>query len=136
MLLVIRLKVLHNCFRYGLITYRWKTDNSWRITHPHFFPDPLVARYSLDGLTFRWTDGLFGMALSPVDPATQDRTMYFHPMSSFYQFEVATSILRQEGGNLTQEDKDSFFLLGRRGESNSHASASVMDRFVKLLYPI
>ncbi|KAG8327163.1 hypothetical protein J6590_024547 [Homalodisca vitripennis] len=122
-------------FRYGLITYRWKTDDSWRITHPHFYPDPIVSRYSLDGLTFRWTDGIFGLSLSPVDPVTKDRTMYFHPMSSFREFEVATSILRREGGNLTQEEKDSFFLLGEpRGESNSHASASAMDREGILYY--
>lgn len=49
--------------------------------------------------------------------------------------QVATSILRRGDGNLTQEEKDSFFLLGEpRGEQNSHASASAMDRFVFQLF--
>ncbi|XP_039291101.1 protein yellow-like [Nilaparvata lugens] len=112
--------------RYGLVVYDWQNNKSWRISHPHFYPDPIVSRYDLDGIIFRWTDGIFGLALSPPDPKTQEKLLYFHPLSSFREFSVSTEILRNE--TKSTEELDCFNAIGQpRGRKDSHASASAMD---------
>lgn len=54
-----------------------------------------LCRFVLDDVTFRWMDGIFGLALSPLDK-NGDRTMFFHPMASFREFSVQTSVIRNE----------------------------------------
>ncbi|KAL0278633.1 UNVERIFIED_CONTAM: hypothetical protein PYX00_000400 [Menopon gallinae] len=119
--------------RYGLIVYNWKEDRSWRVSHSFFFPDPMACRYNLDNITFRWTDGIFGVALSPVDTVTGDRYLYFHPMSSHREFVVPTSVLRSETG--ADDHPDEFKVLGEpRALANGQSSASGMDRRGVLFY--
>lgn len=113
--------------------YSWKDDKSWRINHPHFYPDPIVSRYDIDGIVFRWTDGIFALALSPIDKITNDRTLYFHSLSSFREFSVSTAILRNE--TRAMEELDSYKLVGEpRGYYNSHSTGSAMDRNGILYY--
>lgn len=71
-------------------------NESRRINHPYFYPDPLHCRYNVDGITFNWMDGIFGMCLSPDtgDGGGDDRLLYFHAMSSNDEFYVPTASLR------------------------------------------
>jgi len=119
--------------RAGIVVYSWSENNSWRVQHPFFLPDPIASRYTLDGITFRWTDGVFGIALGPVTnksaayaeggapgPAgtgdqtprpfgprfKDDRMVYFHSMSSFREFAVPASVLLN--GTLSEEGNDKF----------------------------
>lgn len=119
-------------FRYAIVVYNWKEDRSWRVSHNFFYPDPIACKYSLDDITFRWTDGVFGLALSPVDGQTGDRNLYFHPMSSFREFTVPASILRNDTAD---DHPEEFKVLGEsRGIENRHSSASGMDRKGILFY--
>lgn len=113
-------------FRYGLLIYDFFKDSSFRIQHHFFYPDPLASKYELHGLKFQWTDGIFGMALSPVD-IHDDRTLFFHPMSSFREFAVSTSILGDK--KTAEENTDYFMPIGRpRAKDYGHSSGSVIDR--------
>ncbi|XP_076248993.1 yellow-h [Calliopsis andreniformis] len=113
-------------FRYGLLVYDFQTDSSFRIQHHLFFPDPLAAKYDVHGIKFRWTDGIFGIALSPVD-IHGDRTLFFHPMSSFREFAVSTSVLKDKRN--IEANSDYFMPIGRpRAKDYGHSSGSVVDR--------
>ncbi|CAK9798067.1 Protein yellow [Anthophora quadrimaculata] len=113
-------------FRYGLLVYDFFKDTSFRIQHHFFFPDPLASKYELHGLRFQWTDGIFGIALSPVD-VHDDRTLFFHPMSSFREFAVSTWILRDK--RTAEENTDYFIPIGRpRAKDYGHSSGSVIDK--------
>jgi hypothetical protein len=95
--------------------------------HNLFYPDPIASLYSLHGFTWRWTDGIFGLALSPVDPATGDRTLLYHPMSSFREFAVPASHIRNQ--TLAVSNPDAFQPLGEPRATNSgHSSGEAMDR--------
>lgn len=114
-------------WRYGLVIYSLQEDRSWRITHHLFYPDPVACRYTLHGINWRWTDGIFGLALSPVDPETNDRTLLYHPMSSFREFAVPVSYIRNK--TLADRDPDAFQPLGEpRATKNAQSSAQAMDR--------
>jgi hypothetical protein len=114
-------------WRYGLVVYSLQQDRSWRIAHNLFYPDPIASRYSLHGLTWWWTDGIFGLALSPVDLVTGDRTLLYHPMSSFREFAVPVSYIRNE--TLAAHNPDAFQILGEpRATTNGHSSGEAMDR--------
>ncbi|XP_017887536.1 protein yellow-like [Ceratina calcarata] len=113
-------------FRYGLLVYDFYKDSSFRLQHRFFYPDPLASKYELHGLKFQWTDGIFGLALSPVD-IHNDRTLFFHPMSSFREFAVSTSVLRDK--RTAEENTDYFMPIGRpRAKDYGHSSGSVIDR--------
>ncbi|XP_046466135.1 yellow-h isoform X1 [Neodiprion pinetum] len=117
---------LADVWRFGIVVYDLFKDKSFRIEHHFFFPDPLSSRYELHGLHFQWTDGIFGLSLSPVD-VNNDRTLFFHPMSSFREFAVSTSVLRDEK---TAEDNPEMFIpIGKpRAKYCGHSSGSAMDR--------
>ncbi|XP_049948363.1 protein yellow-like [Schistocerca serialis cubense] len=118
---------------FSVIVFSLRERRSWSVSHPFFYPDPLAARYQLHGVSFRWTDGVFGLSLSPAHSGTGDRTLFFHPMSSFREFAVLSSILRNETAAKTSDDE--FHLLEEpRGLRDAHASASAMDRRGVMFY--
>lgn len=69
-------------WRFGITVFSLAKGRSWRTTNHFYFPNPEAAEFSLNGLNFQWTDGVFGMSLSPLNEL-QDRLLFFHPMSSF-----------------------------------------------------
>lgn len=113
-------------WRFGLVVYSWSKDRAWRITDHLFYPDPLAARYKLHDIEFDWTDGIFGLALSPYSKLTEDRLLYFHPMSSFREFYVKTSVICNETGWM--DAKNAFKVIGQSRGPSGHVSASAIDR--------
>ncbi|XP_015174123.1 PREDICTED: protein yellow isoform X1 [Polistes dominula] len=117
---------LSDVWRFGIVVYDLYKDSSFRFEHHFFFPDPLAAKYELHGIKFQWTDGIFGIALSPID-IHNDRTLFFHPMSSFREFAVSTSVLRDK--RMIEHNIDKFIPIGRpRAKDYGHSSGSVVDR--------
>ncbi|XP_066588544.1 protein yellow-like [Prorops nasuta] len=110
---------------YGLVVYSWATNDSWRINHNYFYFDPLYGDYNISGYNFQWTDGVFGLALSPPK-ANSYRTLYFHAMSGITEFQVSTEILRDEAlakGN----NYYSFAVSGSKGPK-TQGTSSVIDQ--------
>ncbi|XP_019884892.2 protein yellow isoform X1 [Camponotus floridanus] len=117
---------LSDVWRYGIVVYDFFKDTTFRVEHPFFYPDPLASRYELHGIKFLWTDGIFGIALSPVD-IRDDRTLFFHPMSSFREFAVSTSIFRDK--RTADRNAEEFVPVGRpRAKDYGHSSGSAIDR--------
>lgn len=52
---------------YGIVVYSWADNDSWRIKHNFFHFDPLKGDFNVGGVNFQWTDGVFGLALGPVE---------------------------------------------------------------------
>ncbi|KYN07654.1 Protein yellow, partial [Cyphomyrmex costatus] len=116
---------LADVWRYGIVVYDFFKDATFRVEHHFFYPDPLAARYELHGIKFQWTDGIFGMALSPVD-VHNDRTLFFHPMSSFREFSVSTSVFKDK--QTANYNTEKFMPVGKpRAKDYGHSSGSVID---------
>nr|QHN70684.1 yellow-h2 [Limenitis arthemis astyanax] len=111
-------------WRFGLLVFRESDESFWRFTHHLFYPDPLASNYTLHGLNFQWTDGIFGLALSPLDNY-KERTLYFHAMSSYREFYVDTSILRDS--YRVNDSATEFKLLGESRGLFGQSSASAID---------
>lgn len=117
---------LIDVWRYGIVVYDFFKDTSFRTEHHFFYPDPLAARYELHGIKFRWTDGIFGAALSPVD-IYNDRTLYFHPISSFREFAVSTSVLRDK--RTADNSVEKYQPVGKpRAKDYGHSSGSAISK--------
>jgi hypothetical protein len=110
---------------YGLISYSWEQNRSWRFSHSFFFPDPLRGDFNIAGLNFQWfEEGIFGMALSPMQN-DGFRTLYFSPLASHREFSVSTRILR-DSTRLEESFQDfSFFPNERAG--GGHTTSRVMS---------
>lgn len=116
---------------YGLITYSWMENKSWRFEHSFFFPDPLRGDFNVAGLNFQWgEEGIFGLALSPIN-SDGYRTLYFSPLASYREFKVSTRVLRFEAN--TETSFHDFAYLPERGP-DSHTTARVMDETGVMLY--
>lgn len=110
----------------GLVVYSWKAQNSWRVKHHYFHPDPLSGNYSVSGIRFQWPDGLFGVAISEK----QDdgfATLYFHPLSSTTEFSVSTQVLRNETLATSDGIYRDFKIVGSRG-TNGQSGSSFLDQ--------
>lgn len=69
-------------WRFGVVVFSLAKGRSWRTTNHFYFPNPEASDFTLNRLNFQWTDGVFGMSLSPVNEPP-DRLLFFHPMSSY-----------------------------------------------------
>lgn len=109
---------------YGLIVYSLEANDSWRLEHSYFMPDPLAGDYNVAGLNFQWgEEGIFGLALSPIQPSGY-RILFFHPLSSFREFAVSTQILRDK--SRAEDNYHYFLVLPSRGK-DGHITAHTMD---------
>uniref|UniRef100_A0A8D7ZYI9 Protein yellow n=2 Tax=Culex pipiens TaxID=7175 RepID=A0A8D7ZYI9_CULPI len=116
----------------GLVVYSWKLQESWRVQHHFFHPDPLAGNYTITGISFQWDDGLFGIALSRPQ-SDGFATLYFHPLSSTNEFSVSTRILRNQ--TLATSDKiyREFKVLGSRGP-NGQAGVAFLDQKTGVIF--
>ncbi|BET02543.1 Major royal jelly protein [Nesidiocoris tenuis] len=121
---------VNDVFRFGLIVYDLENNKSWRVENPYFFPEPLKSVYNHDGLKWRWNDGVFGFALSPVEG--NRRFLYYHAMSSWREFRIDTSVLHNETRATTSPD--AVELLGSRKRTRGNSSGQSMDRNGVLFY--
>ncbi|XP_050424662.1 uncharacterized protein LOC126835860 [Adelges cooleyi] len=115
---------------YGLVVYSFATNTSWRVKHHYFHFDPLAGNYHVGGMNFQWTDGIFGVALSPVRD-NGFRTLYFHPLSSTREFSVSTRIL--QNASIASDSYYEYKVLGSRGP-NTQASGSSLDEATGTLF--
>lgn len=116
---------ISDVWRFAMIIYDLAKDTSFRIQHHFFLPDPLSSRYELHGLQFQWMDGILGMALSPID-IDNERTLFFHPMSSFREFAVSTAIFSDK--QTADTSPESFVPIGKpRAKDYGHSSGSAID---------
>ncbi|CAK1554521.1 unnamed protein product [Leptosia nina] len=114
----------------GIVVYSWKKNETWRITHHYFHPDPTACDFSVKGHNFSWTDAIFGLSLSAPN-ADNFSTLYFHPMASYNEFAVSTEYLRNQ--SIADANFNAFKLLGSRGP-NAQSSASFIDPKTGVLF--
>ncbi|XP_029678926.1 protein yellow-like [Formica exsecta] len=109
---------------YGMVVYSWEKNDSWRINHHFFHFDPLNGDYNINGYNFQWTDGVFGMSLSPICDDGY-RTLYFHAMSGITEFSVSTNVLQD---NTLKKGKNhyNFHIVGNKGPL-TQGSSSIID---------
>ncbi|CRK93112.1 CLUMA_CG006582, isoform A [Clunio marinus] len=116
---------------YGLISYSWEQNKSWRFAHSFFFPDPLRGDFNIGGLNFQWgEEGIFGMALSPIKN-DGFRTLYFSPLASHREFSVSTKTLR-DSTRLEESFHEFTYLPERAG--NAHTTSRVMSESGVMLF--
>lgn len=109
---------------YGIIVYSWEKNDSWRTNHHFFHFDPLNGDYNVKGYNFQWTDGVFGMSLSPIRD-DGSRTLYFHALSGITEFSVSTNIL-QDNTLKKWENHYNFHIVGNKGPL-TQGPASIID---------
>ncbi|CAH2106440.1 unnamed protein product [Euphydryas editha] len=113
-----------DAWRFGLIVFRMSDAAFWRFSHYTFYPEPLLSNYTLHGLNYQWSDGLFGMSLGQFYRG--DRPLYYHSMSSSLEFVVKTSVIRDP--SRVNNAVDEFKLLGESRGPKGQVSASAVDR--------
>lgn len=116
----------------GLVVYSWKLQDSWRVNHHYFHPDPLAGNFTINGTNFQWDDGIFGLAISKQQP-DGFANLYFHPFSSTMEFSVSTKVLRNKTHAESSDNYDDFKILGSRGP-NGESGASFLDQLTGVLF--
>ncbi|XP_014473983.1 PREDICTED: protein yellow-like [Dinoponera quadriceps] len=110
---------------YGIVVYSWEKNDSWRINHNYFHFNPVDTDYNVNGYNFQWTDGVFGMSLSPKIRADGYRTLYFHSMSGSTEFSVSTDVLQDQTLNKSSKFHN-FHIVGNKGPLTQGPS-SIID---------
>ncbi|XP_022115593.2 protein yellow [Pieris rapae] len=118
-------------WRFGLLVFRERDSEFWRFSHHLFYPDPLASNFTLHGLNFQWSDGIFGLALTPINYYSE-RILYFHAMSSYREFSVKTSVLRDS--SRVNSSATEFNLVGDSRGIYGQSSASAIDKNGVMFY--
>lgn len=114
-----------------LVVYSWQQDKSWVFKHSFFEADPKGGEFNVSGVWFQWADGIFGMALAPMNNGYS--TLYFHPLSSSMEFSISTEALRDESLASMSEKFSGFRALGSRG-NKGQSGVSFFDPSTGVLF--
>lgn len=121
---------------YRLVVYSYEQNDAWRIKHPYFYFDPFASPFYIGGLTFLWTDGIFGVTLSPLQ-SDGFRIFYFTSISSNHQFAVSTRYLRDRNvATNTTVLLQAYRFLGTRGPNSQTTSHALDPRTGVLFYTL
>ncbi|KAL4712263.1 hypothetical protein ACJJTC_004025 [Scirpophaga incertulas] len=118
-------------WRFGLIVFRESDERFWRFSHQLFFPDPLASNFTLHGYNYQWTDGIFGLSLSPIRDY-EERVLYFHSLSSYREFYINTKVLKDPAK--VNNSSSEFHLLGESRGLLGQASGSAIDKKGVMFY--
>lgn len=117
----------------SITVYSYKLNESWQVKHNFFNIDPLAGNFSILGVSYRTTDGVYGLALSEKR-SNGFADLYFHSLTSFSEFNVSTAILRNRS---IAESASTFYKeftnIGSRG-LNGQAGASVYDKSNNVIF--
>lgn len=108
---------------YGLVVYSWAKNDSWRVSHNYFHFEPTQCSFDISGFRFQWTDGVFGMSLSPKQ-SDGDRILYFHAMCGIMEFSVPTSVLKDDKTK-KYEDYFAYTIEGTKGQDTQGPSSLI-----------
>lgn len=94
----------------GIIVYDYFKNSSWRVEHPTFNYTPGNETITVDGHSFNYTGGVFGLAFKKVKnndnlpykdvhiDELEHRALYYHSLNSVYENRVSLSTLADEEG--------------------------------------
>lgn len=121
---------------HSIFVYSLQANDSWRIQHPYFLPDPLQSDYSMGNLQFQWFDGIFGIALTETNKYGF-RNVFAHPMSSLYELITTTQQLRNQSTWRNSRDSfGAFHILGSRDDTFQAASSAYDEKSGVLFYSL
>lgn len=118
---------------YRMVVYSYEQNSTWRIRHPYYYFDPFATTFNIGGLSFIWVDGVFGCALSELQP-DGFRTLYFSSISTTYEFAVSTRFLRDRNiASNTSTLLNGYRVLGTRG-NHMQSTAHMYDESSGVLF--
>lgn len=134
----------------GLIVYDHQSKSAWRVNHPLTLPEQAYSTHTIAGTTFYLADGVFGMALGPLecgrkqsgsggggsyshnhgghgDRCQEDRTLYFHALASRNENYVKTSVLRNRDNFPRGQNRASSAFMSFEHKRPSQSAAQAMS---------
>lgn len=117
----------------SLTVYSFKLNESWQVKHNFFNIDPLAGNFSISGIEYRTTVGLYGLALSEKK-TNGFSDLYFHALTSFNEFNVSTEILRNKSiADSASQFYNDFTVIGSR-QMNEQAGSSAYDKSNRVIF--
>ncbi|XP_076624414.1 dopaminechrome tautomerase [Colletes latitarsis] len=83
----------------GIIVYSLQNNTSWKVRHDSMKAKPEAVRFMVHKMPVNMSIAVDGIALSPA--STEDRHVYYSPLSSFHLYSIPTSVLKS---NVTDID--------------------------------
>lgn len=117
---------------YGVVVYSFQNDESYRVKHNFFHFDPLQGDFNVGGVNFQWTDGVFGMAIGPMNP-DHSKDIYFHALASTKEFKVSNRVLQNKTVATSPSSYYDFKYVGDRG-MNGQSTAEVYDKETGVIF--
>ncbi|KAI8115218.1 Protein yellow [Lucilia cuprina] len=117
---------------YGVVVYSFSNDHSYRVKHNFFHFDPLQGDFNVGGVNFQWTDGVFGLAVGPMNP-DHSKDIYFHALASTKEFKVSNRVLQNETLATSPNSYYDFKYVGDRG-MNGQSTAEVYDKETGVIF--
>ncbi|KAM7351093.1 L-dopachrome tautomerase yellow-c [Cochliomyia hominivorax] len=117
---------------YGVVVYSFQDNHSYRVKHNFFHFDPLQGDFNVGGVNFQWTDGVFGMAIGPMQP-DHSKDVYFHALASTKEFKVSNRVLQNETLATSSDSYYDFKYVGDRG-MNGQSTAEVYDKETGVIF--
>lgn len=105
---------------YKLYVFSLKQNKMWKFEHESFNMDQAAKDLTVDSFKLNFIDGIFSITMGPRQ-LSGERTIYFHPMLSFNEYQVSNRVLQDESKSRRTNHGNDFKLLGSRGPNSQSA---------------
>ncbi|XP_043785343.1 protein yellow-like [Apis laboriosa] len=102
----------------GIIVYSLRNNTSWKVRHDSMKAKHEAVKFMISKTPINIPVPIDGIALSPA--SSNDRQIYYSPLSSFYLYSIPTSVLKNNESNVDSYVKE----LGRK---NSQTDGMMMS---------
>lgn len=102
----------------GIIVYSLRNNTSWKVRHDSMKIKPEAVKFMISKSHINMPVPVDGIALSPA--SSEDRQVYYSPLSSFHLYSMSTSVLKNNIENVDSYVKE----LGRK---NSQTDGMAMS---------
>uniref|UniRef100_A0A8D8Q8T8 Protein yellow n=1 Tax=Cacopsylla melanoneura TaxID=428564 RepID=A0A8D8Q8T8_9HEMI len=118
---------------YKMLVYDVDRRESWPVTSNYFYPDPKYGFFDLNGAQFDLMDGLFGIALGPLQ--NNVRRVHFHSLASVKEAWTFSSILLNQTLFENNNTPTKLFSLSDFDRSSQSSSEVMSDEGI-LFFPL
>ncbi|XP_006611041.1 protein yellow-like [Apis dorsata] len=102
----------------GIIVYSLRNNTSWKVRHDSMKAKHEAVKFMISKTPINIPVSIDGIALSPA--SSNDRQIYYSPLSSFHLYSIPTSVLKNNESNVDSYVKE----LGRK---NSQTDGMMMS---------
>lgn len=105
-----------NSINNHIIVYSFKDNGTWIFNDQTLKNNDNISKLLIDNNELKLIGGVYSIALGPRNTRERNRKIYYHPLTSFFEYSTESKILKNRTLSLRAQNDLDFKYVGNRGD--------------------